>query len=90
VNGGPARIPEDLFAGHIAESDTLSRVPLGTKLIPVVGISAGNIPAWRAAGAAGFGLGSSLFRPETCRQRSVRRRRWRPPTGLGHPPNGAM
>jgi 2-keto-3-deoxy-6-phosphogluconate aldolase len=63
VNGGPARIPEDLFAGHIAESDTLSRVPLGTKLIPVVGISAGNIPAWRAAGAAGFGLWSYLFRP---------------------------
>ena len=62
VNGGPVRIPDDMFTGHIAESDTISRVPPGTKLIPVGGISAGNIPAWRAAGAAGFGLGSSLFR----------------------------
>jgi 2-dehydro-3-deoxyphosphogalactonate aldolase len=41
----------------------LAVLPPGTKLIPVGGISAGNIPAWRAAGAAGFGLGSSLFRP---------------------------
>jgi len=63
MNGGPARIPDDMFAGHIAESDSLSRVPPGTKLIPVGGIWAGNIPAWRAAGSAGFGLGSSLFRP---------------------------
>jgi hypothetical protein len=44
MNGGPARIPDDMFAGHIAESDSLSRVPPGTKLIPVGGISAGNIP----------------------------------------------
>jgi 2-dehydro-3-deoxyphosphogalactonate aldolase len=41
----------------------LAVLPPGTKLIPVGGISAGNIPAWRAAGGAGFGLGSSLFRP---------------------------
>jgi 2-dehydro-3-deoxyphosphogalactonate aldolase len=41
----------------------LAVLPPGTKLIPVGGISAGNIPAWRAADAAGFGLGSSLIRP---------------------------
>jgi 2-dehydro-3-deoxyphosphogalactonate aldolase len=41
----------------------LAVLPPGTKLLPVGGISAGKIPAWRAAGAAGFGLGSSLFRP---------------------------
>ena len=63
MHGGLARIPDDMFAGRIAESDTLSRAPPGTKLIPVGGISAGNIPSWRAAGAAGFGLGPSLFRP---------------------------
>ena len=43
VNGGPASIPNGMFAGQIAESDTLSRVPPGTKLIPAGGISAGNI-----------------------------------------------
>jgi 2-dehydro-3-deoxyphosphogalactonate aldolase len=41
----------------------LAVLPPGTKLLPVGGISAGKIPAWPAAGAAGFGLGSSLFRP---------------------------
>jgi 2-dehydro-3-deoxyphosphogalactonate aldolase len=41
----------------------LAVLPPGTRLIPVGGISADNIPAWHAVGAAGFGLGSSLFRP---------------------------
>lgn len=38
-------------------------LPAGTLVVPVGGIDAGNIPAWRAAGAAGFGVGSSLYKP---------------------------
>lgn len=32
-------------------------------LLPVGGIHAGNIPAYRAAGADGFGVGASLYKP---------------------------
>ncbi|WP_426957118.1 2-dehydro-3-deoxy-6-phosphogalactonate aldolase [Muricoccus radiodurans] len=38
-------------------------LPKGTPVLPVGGIGADNMAAWRAAGAAGFGVGSSLFRP---------------------------
>lgn len=38
-------------------------LPAGTVVLPVGGIDAGNIPAWRAAGAAGFGIGSSIYKP---------------------------
>ncbi|MDE2517487.1 MAG: 2-dehydro-3-deoxy-6-phosphogalactonate aldolase [Rhodospirillales bacterium] len=38
-------------------------LPAGTAIAPVGGIGAANIPAWREAGAAGFGIGSSLYRP---------------------------
>ena len=38
-------------------------LPAGTSLLPVGGIDAGNIPAWRAAGAAGFGIGSAIYKP---------------------------
>jgi 2-dehydro-3-deoxyphosphogalactonate aldolase len=38
-------------------------LPPGTKLLPVGGIDAANIPAWRDAGAAGFGIGSAIYRP---------------------------
>ncbi len=38
-------------------------LPKGACLIPVGGISAANIPAYRAAGASGFGTGSSLYSP---------------------------
>lgn len=41
----------------------LAVLPRGTALLPVGGMSAETIPAWRAAGAAGFGVGSSLYRP---------------------------
>lgn len=41
----------------------LAVLPKGTPVLPVGGIGADNIPAWRAAGAAGFGIGSSLYRP---------------------------
>ena len=38
-------------------------LPRGVRLIPVGGISAANIPAYRAAGADGFGIGSTLYAP---------------------------
>ena len=41
----------------------LAVLPKGTAVLPVGGMDAGNIPAWRAAGAAGFGIGSALYRP---------------------------
>jgi 2-dehydro-3-deoxyphosphogalactonate aldolase len=39
-------------------------LPKGIKVFPVGGVTAEQIPAWLAAGAAGFGFGSELFRPE--------------------------
>jgi 2-dehydro-3-deoxyphosphogalactonate aldolase len=53
--------PAELVSPSVVKA-LLAVLPQGTKLIPVGGISAENIPAWRAAGVAGFGLGSSLFR----------------------------
>jgi 2-dehydro-3-deoxyphosphogalactonate aldolase len=41
----------------------LAVLPKGTAVLPVGGIGADNIPAWKAAGAAGFGVGSSLYKP---------------------------
>lgn len=38
-------------------------LPEGTLVLPVGGVDAANIPAWRAAGAAGFGIGGALYRP---------------------------
>jgi 2-dehydro-3-deoxyphosphogalactonate aldolase len=38
-------------------------LPQGTTVLPVGGIDAGNIGAWRAAGAAGFGIGSAIYKP---------------------------
>ena len=38
-------------------------LPKSVRLIPVGGISAGNIPAYRAAGAEAFGFGSTLYSP---------------------------
>lgn len=38
-------------------------LPAGTMVLPVGGIGPGNMAAWRAAGAAGFGIGSSIYQP---------------------------
>lgn len=38
-------------------------LPAGTMMMPVGGIDANTIPAWRAAGADGFGIGSAVYRP---------------------------
>lgn len=40
----------------------LAVLPKDTTVLPVGGIDATNIPAWRAAGAAGFGIGSAIYR----------------------------
>ena len=39
-------------------------LPTSVRVFPVGGIGVGDIGAWLTAGAAGFGLGSELFRPE--------------------------
>jgi len=39
-------------------------LPPDVEVYPVGGISAQDIPAWLAAGAAGFGFGSELFKPD--------------------------
>lgn len=38
-------------------------LPEATMLLPVGGVDASNIPGWRAAGAAGFGIGSAIYKP---------------------------
>ncbi|HXG82346.1 MAG TPA: 2-dehydro-3-deoxy-6-phosphogalactonate aldolase [Sphingomicrobium sp.] len=38
-------------------------LPPTTRVLPVGGITPESLAAWRAAGAAGFGLGSALYRP---------------------------
>jgi 2-dehydro-3-deoxyphosphogalactonate aldolase len=38
-------------------------LPAGTMVLPVGGIDAINMAAWRAAGAAGFGIGSAVYKP---------------------------
>jgi 2-dehydro-3-deoxyphosphogalactonate aldolase len=38
-------------------------LPAGTLVLPVGGIDASNMAAWQAAGAAGFGIGSAIYRP---------------------------
>lgn len=39
-------------------------LPKDVEVYPVGGIAAQDIPAWLAAGAAGFGFGSELFKPD--------------------------
>jgi 2-dehydro-3-deoxyphosphogalactonate aldolase len=38
-------------------------LPSGTQVLPVGGIDASNMAAWRDAGAAGFGIGSAIYKP---------------------------
>lgn len=46
----------------------LAVLPRGTALLPVGGIAPETMPAYVAAGAAGFGLGSALYRPGMTRR----------------------
>ncbi len=51
-------------AGSPAMLRALSAVlPTGTRVFPVGGIDASNLLDWQAAGAAGFGIGSAIYRP---------------------------
>jgi len=38
-------------------------LPPGTQVLPVGGIESGNMQSWLAAGAAGFGIGSAVYKP---------------------------
>lgn len=57
-----------LFPGELIPPPAVAALaavlPKGTRLLPVGGIGASNMAAYRARGAAGFGLGSSLYTPE--------------------------
>jgi 2-dehydro-3-deoxyphosphogalactonate aldolase len=56
-----------LFPAEVASPAVLRALravlPAHTAVLPVGGIDAGNIPGWRAAGAAGFGIGSAIYKP---------------------------
>jgi 2-dehydro-3-deoxyphosphogalactonate aldolase len=41
----------------------LAVLPKGTPILPVGGIDPGTMAPWRAAGAAGFGIGSAIYKP---------------------------
>ena len=54
----------------------LAVLPLGTRIMPVGGIGEHNMKEYAAAGATGFGLGSSLYKPgdtiDTTRRNATR------------------
>ena len=56
-----------LFPAEAANPATLRALravlPPGTPILPVGGMDAATIPPWHAAGAAGFGIGSALYKP---------------------------
>ena len=56
-----------LFPAEAASPAVLGAIravlPPGTAVLPVGGINAENMGPWLDAGAAGFGLGSSIYRP---------------------------
>lgn len=56
-----------LFPAEAASPAVLKGIravlPAGTAVLPVGGIDATNMRPWLKAGAAGFGIGSSIYRP---------------------------
>lgn len=56
-----------LFPAEAANPAALKGIrailPPGTLVVPVGGITPENIPEWMAAGAAGFGIASSIYKP---------------------------
>ena len=56
-----------LFPAEAAGPATLKAIlavlPKGTPVMPVGGVSMESMTEWRAAGAAGFGIGGSIYRP---------------------------
>lgn len=51
----------------------LAVLPAGTRLLPVGGIAPDSMGLYRAAGAAGFGIGSALYRPGSSAEEVARR-----------------
>lgn len=54
--------PAELIAPAVVRA-MLAVLPKGIKLLPVGGITPDNMSDFRAAGVAGFGLGSALYKP---------------------------
>jgi 2-dehydro-3-deoxyphosphogalactonate aldolase len=54
--------PAEMITPSVVKA-MLAVLPKGTRLIPVGGIGPDNIPRYRAAGAAAFGIGSMLYAP---------------------------
>ncbi|MDI3381472.1 2-dehydro-3-deoxy-6-phosphogalactonate aldolase [Xenophilus aerolatus] len=54
--------PAELASPAVVKA-LLAVLPQGTALMPVGGIAPDTMQAWRDAGAAGFGIGSSLYKP---------------------------
>ncbi len=56
-----------LFPAEAAGSATLKAMmavlPRGTPVMPVGGVSVESMAEWRLAGAAGFGIGGSIYKP---------------------------
>ncbi len=57
-------------AGHLGvghANDVLKAIravlPTGTSVLPVGGVDASNLAPWHAAGAAGYGIGSAIYKP---------------------------
>lgn len=59
---GLKMFPAELASPAVVKA-LLAVLPAGTPLMPVGGISPDNMDTWRAAGATGFGIGSSLYKP---------------------------
>jgi 2-dehydro-3-deoxyphosphogalactonate aldolase len=54
--------PAELASPAVVKA-LLAVLPDDTLLLPVGGIAPGNMAAWRTAGAHGFGVGGSLYKP---------------------------
>ncbi|MDM0104206.1 2-dehydro-3-deoxy-6-phosphogalactonate aldolase [Variovorax sp. J22R24] len=54
--------PAELASPAVVKA-LLAVLPKGTPLMPVGGITPDNMDEWRAAGSAGFGIGSALYKP---------------------------
>ncbi len=54
--------PAELASPAVVKA-LLAVLPAGTRLMPVGGITPAGMGAWRDAGAAGFGIGSALYKP---------------------------
>jgi 2-dehydro-3-deoxyphosphogalactonate aldolase len=54
--------PAELASPAVVKA-LLAVLPKGTALMPVGGITPTNMQTWRDAGAAGFGIGSALYKP---------------------------